>query len=90
MYNKIKLRQIIREEIKKELQEGAKGAIIGYLAGVLVDFFSKKKSADKKYPEKSLDQLEKEMKDKLDRKYDTDPKFKQIVDDLMAGKDISI
>lgn len=91
MYNKIKLRQIIREEIKKELQEGAKGAIIGYLAGVLVDFFTKKKPDQiKQVPEKSLEELEKEMKDKLDRKYNTDPRFKQIVDDLMAGKDINI
>ena len=30
------------EEIKKELDEGAKGAAIGYLVGVLVDFFIKK------------------------------------------------
>lgn len=91
MDNKNKLRQIVREEIKKELHEGTKGAIIGYLAGVLVDFFTKKKPDQiKQVPEKSLEELEKEMKDKLDRKYNTDPRFKKIVDDLMSGKQIDL
>lgn len=89
MNNINKLRQIIREEIKNELQEGAKGAAIGYLAGVLIDFFSKKKGT-KQYPEKSLEELEKEMKDKLNKRYDTDPKFKQVVDDIMSGKEIDL
>ena len=83
---KDKLRAIIREEVKKELNEGTKGAIIGYLAGVLVDFFMKKKSKKSEIPEKSLEELEKEMKDKLDARYNSDLRFKKIVDDLMAGK----
>lgn len=86
MNNTDKLRQVIREEIRKELHEGAKGAAIGYLVGVLVDFFMKKKSTDSEVPEKSVEELEKEMKDKLDRRYDTDPRFKKIVDDLIAGR----
>ena len=86
MNKKDKLRAIIREEVKKELNEGARGAIIGYLAGVLVDFFMKKKSKKSDMPEKSLEELEKEMKDKLDSKYQSDPRFKKVVDDLMAGK----
>jgi len=84
------LRKIIREEIKKELDEGAKGAVLGYLAGVLVDFFTKKKPKKTDMPEKSAEELEKEMKDKLNRRYETDPRFKKIVDDLMAGKKIDI
>lgn len=85
MNKKDKLRVIIREEIKKELNEGAKGAIIGYLVGVLADFFLKKTST-KSVPSKSREELEAELKQKLDRRYETDPKFKKVVDDLMAGK----
>jgi len=84
------LRKIIREEIKKELNEGAKGAVIGYLVGVLVDFFMNKKPKKPNVPQKSAEELEKEMKDKLNRRYETDPRFKKIVDDLMAGKKIDI
>lgn len=85
MNKKDKLRAIIREEIKKELNEGAKGAIIGYLVGVLADFFLKRKST-KSIPTKSKEELEAELKQKLDRRYETDPKFKKVVDDLMSGK----
>lgn len=90
MNKKDKLRAIIREEIKKELNEGAKGAIIGYLVGVLADFFLKRKSKKPTEPTKSREELEAELKSKLDRRYETDPRFKQIVDDLMAGKKVDI
>jgi hypothetical protein len=90
MKKKDKLRSIIREEVKKELvYEGAKGAIIGYLVGVLADFFFKKR--DKSISStKTKEELEKELKTKLDRKYETDPKFREIVDTLMAGKKIDV
>ena len=82
-----KLRAIIREEIKRELNEGPKGAVIGYLVGVLADFFLSKKSK-KQLPVKSREQLEKELKSKLTAKYDSDPEFRSIVDTLMSGKKI--
>lgn len=87
MENTDKLRLFIREEVKKELHEGTKGAILGYLAGVLVDFFLRKKTTSKpKEPEKSADELEKEFLGKLNKKYDTDPEFKEIVDGIMQGR----
>lgn len=82
-----KLRAIIREEIKLQLKEGAKGAAIGYIVGVLVDFFFKRNKGKKdSAPTKSADELEREFKEKLDRRYETDAKFKKLVDDIAAGK----
>jgi hypothetical protein len=50
----------------------------------------KKKTKKGDIPEKSAEELEKEMKDKLNQRYNTDPRFKKIVDDLVAGKKIDI
>lgn len=90
--NKEKLRQIIREEINKELHETAKGAAIGYLVGALVDFFKnrKKKSGVSTEPEKSEEEIRAVIKRDLDKRYETDSEFRKIVDDLIAGKDINV
>lgn len=89
-----KLREIIREEIKNQikLQEAEtvassafQGGIIGYLAGVLADFFLKRKKTTSA-PEKSYDELQRELQKKLDDRYKTDPKFREIVDNIMSGK----
>jgi hypothetical protein len=85
MKKKDKLRSLIREEVKKELNEGPAGAAIGYIVGVLVDLFMKRKPKSKT-PEKSADELERDFKAKLDRRYETDAKFKKLVDDIAAGK----
>lgn len=86
---KSELKQVIREEIYSELQEGAAGAAIGYLVGVLVDFFLKKKpAANSKIKQKSSEELEKELRTKLDQKYKTDSKFKDLVDAIAAGKKV--
>ena len=88
MENTDKLRLIIREEIKKELHEGTKGAILGYLAGVLVDFFLNRKRRIPAEPAE-ISAAEKKYKEKLEKKYTEDPEFKDIVDSLMAGKKFS-
>lgn len=85
-----KLRKIIREEVKNELKiqeidSTLKGGAIGYLAGVLADFFLKKKKTDSE-PEKSFDELQRELEIKLDDRYKTDPKFREVVDNILAGK----
>jgi hypothetical protein len=80
-----KLRLLIREEIKKEINEGAAGAIIGYLAGVLADLFLKNKKGKGPAP-KPVDELEKEFTDKLQKKYNSDPKFREMVDAVQAGR----
>lgn len=83
---KSQLHKIIKEEINLELSEGLKGATIGYIVGVLIDFFIKKKKV--KPTIKSKEQLEKELKQKLDAKYNTDPKFKELVDAIAAGQKV--
>lgn len=86
---KSELQSLIREELKREtmLRESAlKGGVIGYLAGVLADFLLSKKSTAVKHTEKSADQLKKEMQVKLEKKYNTDPKFKELVDAIQAGQ----
>jgi hypothetical protein len=84
MTHKDKLRAIIREEVKKELNEGLAGAVIGYLAGVLADMFVNKSSSKGEKPE-PVSKVEKEFVSKLQTKYNTDPKFREIVDDLSKG-----
>jgi|694.fasta_scaffold85760_5 hypothetical protein len=79
-----KLRLLIREEIKKEINEGAAGAIIGYLAGVLADLFLKNKNG--KSTKKSAETLEKEYAERLEKKYQSDPKFREMVDAIQAGR----
>jgi hypothetical protein len=80
---KDKLRSIIREEVKKELNEGLTGAIIGYLAGVLADMFIKSKSGKKSA--EPLSKIEKDFNEKLKQKYNTDPKFRELVDNISKG-----
>jgi hypothetical protein len=86
---KSELRKIIKEELSAELsiKEGMAGGIIGYLVGALVDFLLKKKP--KSIAGKSAAELEKDLKAKLDKKYNSDPKFKKLVDDIASGKIVS-
>lgn len=88
MNKKDKLRSVIREEVKKELNEGLAGAVIGYLAGVLADMFIKSKSGKKST--EPLSKVEKDFNEKLKQKYNTDPKFRELVDNLSKGTEYYI